>query len=114
MNSLLQASYHSGLSSDEFVTKHDVTVTATEFGLARWVPGGSTYMDDQMGLFKRLRMNNALWVWDPVWEPYRENDAFNFLRGADPRLIPMSSQAILSRLLPNTGVTTLFDHPVAF
>lgn len=62
-----------------------VPVAANEFGVVRWAPGAAAFMDDQMGLFERLGLNYALWVWDPAWMPWeREIDAFNFRHGPDP------------------------------
>jgi len=69
----------------EFQDAHDVPVAVNEFGLMRWVPGASDFMDDQMGLFEQRGMNHALWVWDPYWEPWTEEvNAFNFRYGPDP------------------------------
>ncbi|OQY19130.1 MAG: hypothetical protein B6I35_12125 [Anaerolineaceae bacterium 4572_32.2] len=70
---------------DEFQGEHNVPVAVNEFGLARWVPGAADFMDDQMALFEQRGMNHALWVWDPVWEPWTEEvNAFHFRYGPDP------------------------------
>jgi uncharacterized protein (TIGR01370 family) len=69
----------------EFQDAHDVPVAVNEFGLVRWVPGASDFVDDQMALFEQRGMNHALWVWDPYWEPWTEEvNAFNFRYGPDP------------------------------
>ncbi len=70
---------------DDFIATRAVPVAVNEFGLARWQPGAADFMDDQMGLFEERGMNYALWMWDPSWEPWtEENDAFNFRHGPDP------------------------------
>ena len=70
---------------DEFKAEHNVPVAVNEFGLARWTPNGAAFMDDQMALFEQRGLSYALWVWDPVWEPYTgEVNAFNFRFGPDP------------------------------
>ena len=61
-------------------------VAVNEFGVARWVPGGAQFMDDQMSSFEERGMNHALWVWDPAWAPWvDEVNAFNFRCGPKPR-----------------------------
>lgn len=70
---------------DKFKAERNVPVAVNEFGLMRWTPNGATFMDDQMALFEQRGLNHALWVWDPVWEPYtRDVNAFNFRFGPDP------------------------------
>ena len=71
---------------DDFVTTHGVVVAANEFGVMRWEPGAAQFMDDEMDLFEQRGMNHALWVWDPSWEPWTEEEnAFNFRYGPDPQ-----------------------------
>jgi len=70
---------------DNFAGAHGVPVAVNEFGVVRWVPGAAEFMDDQMALFEQRGMNHALWVWDPVWEPWTEEvNGFNFRYGPDP------------------------------
>jgi len=69
---------------DGFKARYGVPVAVNEFGVQRWVPGGAAFMDDQMDLFEQRGMNHALWAWDPAWEPFAENDSFNFRHGPDP------------------------------
>jgi len=70
---------------DRFAGGHDVPVAVNEFGVVRWVPGASRFMEDQMALFEQRGLNYALWVWDPEWAPYvEENNAFNLRLGPDP------------------------------
>lgn len=69
---------------DEFTARYNVPVAVNEFGVARWVPGAAQFMDDEMGLFEKKGLNNALWEWQ-VWEPFSEKVSyFNFLLGPDP------------------------------
>jgi hypothetical protein len=78
MDSLLQ-------TVDNFVAENNVPSAVNEFGVCRWVPGGSVYMRDSMDLFEARGLNHALWVWDPSWEPYAsEIDSFNFRHGPNP------------------------------
>ncbi|PKO23445.1 MAG: hypothetical protein CVU38_04005 [Chloroflexi bacterium HGW-Chloroflexi-1] len=70
---------------DTFAATHGVPVAVNEFGVVRWVPGADEFMDDQMDLIEQRGMNHALWLWDPMWEPWTEEvNAFNFRFGPDP------------------------------
>jgi cysteinyl-tRNA synthetase len=70
---------------DDFVSTHGVPVTINEFGLMRWQPGGTEFMDDQMALFEEHGINYALWAWETSWDPFAEEvHAFNFRFGPDP------------------------------
>jgi len=63
---------------------HGVEVAVNEFGVVRWVPGGAAFLTDQMDVFESMGMNHAIWAWHAAWEPYADNDDFNFLFGPDP------------------------------
>ncbi len=69
----------------EYMNQHGAPVAVNEFGVMRWVPGAERFISDEMALFERLGLNNALWVWDPAWEPWvgQVND-FTFRFGPDP------------------------------
>ncbi len=69
---------------DGFKSRHRVPVAVNEFGVTRWTPNGAAFMDDQMDLFEQRGMNYALWVWDPAWAPFQQNNSFNFRFGPDP------------------------------
>jgi hypothetical protein len=70
---------------DTFMTANNVYVTVNEFGVHRWVPGGSEYMDDLMKLFEKRGMNHALWYWQQSFEPMQaEENSFNLRFGPDP------------------------------
>ncbi len=70
---------------DDFMSEHHVPVAVNEYGLMRWEPNADRFMDDEMGLFERMGVNYALWLWECSWPPYaREVDAFNFRHGPDP------------------------------
>ena len=66
-----------------YQSDHGVEVAVNEFGVVRWVPGGATFLTDQMDVFESMGMNHAIWAWHAVWKPYADNDAFNFLFGPD-------------------------------
>ena len=63
---------------------HDVAAAVNEFGIVRWVPGGAAFLSDQMDVFESMGVNHAIWAWHAAWEPYADNDDFNFLFGPDP------------------------------
>jgi len=78
LNSLLS-------SVDTFAATHGVPVAVGEYGVARWVPGGAEYIDDQMALFEQRGMNYALWQWQTSWEPFAEEvHRMNYCLGPDP------------------------------
>ena len=68
-----------------FAEENGVQVAVNEFGVVRWAPGAAEFMKDQMDFFEQHGINYALWVWDPMWEPWAENDASNFRHGPDPK-----------------------------
>jgi len=60
-------------------------IGVNEFGVVRWVPGGATFMDDQMAMFEERGLNHALWDWAPSWAPWTQDvSEFNFRFGPDP------------------------------
>ncbi len=71
--------------ASDFVSEYEVLLAVNEFGAARWAPGAANFMHDQMTLFEELGLNYALWVWDPVWQPWNENvNHLSFRFGPDP------------------------------
>ena len=71
---------------DRFIVEGRGIVAANEYGVMRWVPGASEFMDDLMDLFEERGLNYAFWAWEPSWKEYVEEvDAFNFRFGSDPR-----------------------------
>ncbi len=70
---------------DDFREKNKRPIACNEFGLARWIPGADKFMNDQMSSFENKGINYALWLWDTSWEPYAENDSFNFRHGPDQK-----------------------------
>jgi len=70
---------------NDFMSTYHVPVAVPEYGVMRWEPNADQFMDDEMGLFERMGVNYALWLWECSWPPYaREVDAFNFRHGPDP------------------------------
>lgn len=70
---------------DDFKAENAVPVAVNEYGVARWVPDGADFMNDQMDLFEQRGMNHAFWLFSPAWPPANtENDYFDFLHGPDP------------------------------
>ena len=72
------------LASD-FQQSSRVEIAVNEFGVERWVPGGSDYVRDEMDLFEQNGWNYITWMWHASWPPLAEGDnSFNFLLGSDP------------------------------
>jgi hypothetical protein len=70
---------------DEYQGKWGNPVAVNEYGIVRWAPGGSAFLDDQLSLFEQLGLNHAIWMWDPAWEPWIEEvNAMNYRFGIDP------------------------------
>ncbi len=70
---------------DNFKEVNQVPVGCNEYGLVRWAPNGSVFMDDLMELFEQGGLNYALWNWGPSYDAYTsEVNAFNFRFGPDP------------------------------
>ncbi|MCP5100491.1 MAG: cellulase family glycosylhydrolase, partial [Chloroflexi bacterium] len=70
---------------DTFAERYAVPVVVDEFGVNRWVPGASEFMDAQMDLFEQRGLNYALWEWQTSWPPFAEDvHDMNFLLGGDP------------------------------
>ncbi|MCP5071116.1 MAG: cellulase family glycosylhydrolase, partial [bacterium] len=61
--------------------RHRVPVAANEMGLRRFQPGAAAFMADQLELFDRHDMNNAVWAWYPDFLAHSDNDDFNFQHG---------------------------------
>ncbi len=71
---------------DRFQEKWLVPLAVNEYGIVRWIPGGEVFLRDQLSLFEAKGLNHAIWVWDPAWEPWTEEEnAMNYLFGQDPR-----------------------------
>ncbi|MBE9569258.1 MAG: cellulase family glycosylhydrolase [Proteobacteria bacterium] len=68
---------------DQVAAANDAPVAANEFGVMRFEPDASQFMDDLMGLLEQRGMNYALWEWASSWEPFAWNNAFNFRHGPD-------------------------------
>jgi hypothetical protein len=87
----------------EYKGKWDVPLAVNEYGIVRWIPGGSQFLDDQLALFEEFGFNHAIWMWDPAWEPWTEEvNAMNYRFGTNPR----------NKLedLPNTLVDVLVKY----
>ncbi|MBN1965458.1 MAG: cellulase family glycosylhydrolase [Anaerolineae bacterium] len=70
---------------DAFQARYGVPVAVNEFGVERWVSNAADFMRDELALFEQRGMNNALWVWNPAWEPWSQSvDGFDLLHGPDP------------------------------
>jgi hypothetical protein len=67
----------------DYMTVHNAPVAVNEFGLMRWIPDGAAFIRDEMELFEELGVNYALWAWRSSWEPQREMDDFDIIRGPD-------------------------------
>lgn len=52
-------------------------VAVLEFGLMRWEPGLTQFLQDQMEAFEATGLNHALWLWESDY-PGVDWDDFNF------------------------------------
>ena len=69
----------------DFAKQHNAVIAVNEYSVVRWAPGSAGFMRDQMNAYEDLGINYALWVWDPVWQPWNEGvNAMNFRYGPDP------------------------------
>lgn len=60
-------------------------VAVTEFGAARWAPGASGFLDDEMTAFEALGANHMIWMWHPRFqERFGDSAQFDFRLGQDP------------------------------
>ena len=101
---------------DRFMAKYDVAIAVNEFGVVRWVPGATEFMDDQMDLFEQRGMNYALWSWETSWKLYEEEvDAFNFRYGPDPHNHKdIASSDMIDVIIKYWGYNTIRPSNVIF
>ena len=70
----------------EFKNDRNLVVGVNEYGVVRWIPGGADFLDDQLALFEDIGLNHAIWIWDPVWEPWTEEvNSMNYRFGTNPQ-----------------------------
>jgi hypothetical protein len=70
---------------DDFRAATGAPVAISEYGIKRWVPNASTFIDDELSLFEAKGLNYAVWIWDPAWPAWNQiNDDFNLRNGPDP------------------------------
>jgi hypothetical protein len=68
----------------QYANKYDVPIAIDEFGVKRWVPGASDYLNDLLDLFEQEGWNHAIWEWSTSYEPFGlEVDDFNYKLGID-------------------------------
>jgi len=98
-----------------FAVTHGVPVAVDEFGVMRWEPGAADFVNDQMDLFEQHGVNYALWVWDPSWEPWTEEDAFNFRHGPDPdNHADVASSDLIEVIIKYWGRNTIRPSSITF
>ncbi|MGV8026823.1 MAG: glycoside hydrolase family 5 protein [Anaerolineaceae bacterium] len=69
----------------QYAKKYEVPIAIDEFGVKRWVPGASNYLNDLLDLFEKEGWNYAIWEWSTGYEPFGlEVDDFNYKLGTDP------------------------------
>ena len=72
--------------ADEFIQQHQLPLAINEFGVVRWAPDASEFIDDQLSLFESRGINYAIWIWEVSWEPFAEEITyFNTRLGPDPQ-----------------------------
>jgi len=94
---------------DTFKQTHNATVAVNEFGVIRWAPNADDFMDDEMDLFEQRGFNYALWLWDPYWQPWNEeNDEFTFRHGSDPNNhIEVPSNDLMTAITSHWALNTV-------
>ncbi|MGQ9905265.1 MAG: hypothetical protein ACUVRU_13305, partial [Anaerolineae bacterium] len=110
------ANYFSRL--DTFQAQHPGPQAMNEFGVARWAPGASDFMRDQMNYLEQRGMNYAIWVWDSSWGPWQTwgSKAMNYLFGPDPNNYTEVPNALMNEILQAWSRNTLRPshfHPPA-
>lgn len=69
---------------DSFKQATHIPVSTNEFGVKRWGPGASDFIQDEIAIFESFGMNHAVWLWESSFPPI-DWDEFNFRHGADPK-----------------------------
>jgi hypothetical protein len=73
--------------SFDFQEEWNVPLAVNEYGIVRWIPGGTQFLEDQLSIFEDYGFNHAIWMWDPAWEPWTEEvNAMNYRFGTNPRI----------------------------
>lgn len=54
--------------ADDFVSEREANVAVTELGLVRWVPGGASFMRDQLAELESRGFNHTVWLWNAGFE----------------------------------------------
>lgn len=67
----------------DFAEKYGNPIYVGEFGVHRWVPGGTQYLRDMINIFEHYGWNYAVYVWrgDEIYY-----DGFNMEYGIDPEI----------------------------
>ncbi len=72
-------------TADKFMSSKGVRVGVNEFGAMRWEPGVSHFVGDETGIFEKMGINYAIWLWECSYRPYVEEvNAFDFRFGPLP------------------------------
>jgi len=73
------------LTVKKYSLENHSPVAIDEFGVQRWVPGATDYLQDLMGLFEENGWNYAIWERSTSYRPFEEKvHAFNFRFGSNP------------------------------
>lgn len=72
--------------ASDYANEHNVVIAVNEYGATRWAPNAANFMRDEMTIFEKMGLNYALWVWDPIWQPWNQGVNFlNFRYGSNPK-----------------------------
>lgn len=84
-----------GIATD-YQAGANIPIAVNEYGVERWVAGGSDYVRDEMDLFEQNGWNYATWLWPASWPPLAEGDnSFNFLYGPKPSNLTQTPNTLL-------------------
>ncbi|MCC6791328.1 MAG: cellulase family glycosylhydrolase [Thermomicrobiales bacterium] len=67
----------------EWASDHRRPVMLGGYGMPRWQPNLSEYLEDLLGLCEDRALTTELWLWHPAKGPI-DDDAFNLEHGPDP------------------------------
>ena len=99
--------------AEDFANQNGVVVAVNEYGVDRWVTGSAAFMDDQMAIFEELGINYALWIWDPVWQPWNDEvNSMNFRYGPVPENTTSTPNDLQSIIQKYWSLNTV--HPSDF
>jgi aryl-phospho-beta-D-glucosidase BglC (GH1 family) len=70
---------------DAYKAKTGAPLAISEYGIKRWVPEAASFIRDELDIFEAKGLNYAVWIWDPQWPAWnQQNDDFSLRDGPNP------------------------------